>query len=916
MNTDADRPVALIGRDDECRALDELIGSVRAGHSRALVLLGEPGIGKSALLEHLTNKADDVRVLRATGIRAESELPFAGLHQMFGSMIERIDGLPAPRRTALRVAFGIEDGARPDRYVVALAVLNLVGDLAQPGPVLCLVDDEQWLDRPTVLALSFVARRMSAGAAGFVFASAGGTAELDGLPALTVSGLSARHAGELLDSALTGPLDPSVRHQIVAETRGNPSALLDLPRGVGPAALAGGFRFPGAMPLPRGAEAGYRDRLAALNPPARQFLLLAAAEPVGDATTLWAAAARLGLELTAATDALACGLVMIGARVEFRHPLARTAVYRAASLAQRREAHDALGAVTDPGSAPDRRAWHRAYAATGPDEVTADELERSADQARSRGGLAASAAFLERSAALTVDMRARVRRLLAAAEATRDSGSLETALGLVESAGSALLGDEDLARILRIRGLVGLEQYRRAEGVGLLLKAAAGFRATNRAAAVEAGLEALVGALSDAEPDDALIARTAAAVAELADRPADPPTVTDLLLRGLHRRVTVGYPAAAPVLRQAVQALVAARPSDRWSAFGAFRLILMLPAELMDERAWGVLVARQVAACRRDGALGVLPAALNFAAYQRVYEGDFFAAEALLGEANSVAAVTTGRSNAHTELIVSAWRGEEARTRELGGQVRASIAAGRGAFGFCADYADALLANGLGRFDVALPAARRVFRADQIPLGPAVAAELMDAAARTGATDDLRDVRDRLAERLACGPGPWLSGLHERSLALLAGDDAEHHFRESVRHLGETRGRLELARSHLMFGEWLRRRGRRGDARRHLREAHQSFRTLGAAAFAGRAARELSATGDAGARAAEEQRAELTAQEAQIARLAGDGLTNPEIGARLFISPRTVQYHLRKVFLKLGIMSRSQLRQALLAPAS
>ncbi|MFI1990855.1 AAA family ATPase [Actinoplanes sp. NPDC020271] len=902
--------VTLVGRADECRILDELTAAVRAGHSRAMVLVGDPGIGKTALLGHVVTGAGDTEVLRATGIRVEADLPFAGLHQLVGSMDERIESLPAPQRKALRVAFGSEDGDAPEPYVVGLGVLHLLAGRARQRPVLCVVDDEQWLDRATVLVLSFVARRVEA-AVGFVFASRRAAPELDGVPALVLAGLSAHHAGELLDSALTGPLDPSVRNQIVAETHGNPLALLDLPRGVAPAELAGGFRFPGALPMPERAEAAYRAHLDALTGSARQFLLLAAADPIGDPTTLWSAAARLGLDPFTATQALASGLVTIGARVEFRHPLARTAVYRAAGLEQRRAVHDALAAVTDPGSDPDRRAWHRAHAAPGPDEETAAELERSADRARARGGLAAAAAFLEQAATLTADPRARVRRLLCAAEAARDSGSLDAALALLDGAGLRALDELDTARLMRIRGLIAIERHGRAEAVGLLLGAAARFAAAGAPEARETTLEALVSALYDAESHDELVARTVTAVADTACRPADPVTLTDLLLRGLYLRVTEGFAAAAPTLRRALHVMAEA-PTGRRPAFGAFRLMAMLPIELWDEPAWGALATRLVAVCRREGALGVLPAVLNFAAFHRLYQGDFFAAGALLDEADAVAVVTTGSSNRYTELVVRAWRGDAAGLGALRDQLGRQLAGTAGPYAFCAGYAEAVLANGLGQFDVAFEAAKRVFEAGPTAAGSAVVSELLDAASRTGDTAELRTVRDWLAARATAAPGPWVSGIHERSLALLAPEDsAEHHYLESIWHLTLTGARLELARSYLLFGEWLRRRGRRADARPHLRQAQQTFQELGAEGFARRAARELQATGDGTARIAEKRHEALTAQEAQIASLASTGLSNPEIGIRLFISRRTVQYHLRKVFLKLDISSRAQLRLAL-----
>ncbi|MFG1925962.1 AAA family ATPase [Cryptosporangium sp. NPDC048952] len=885
--------MGLIGRHDECRTLDELVEAVRTGHSRALLVRGEAGIGKSALLTYAQSRASGLRVLRTTGIPAESELPFAGLHQLFGSLADRIDGLPAPQRDALRVAFGLADGSVPDRYVVALGLLRLLADLARERPVLCLVDDEQWLDRPTVLALSFVARRIDTEAVGFVFASREDAEDFRGIPTLALAGLSARAARELFDSVLTGPLDPSIRNSILTESRGNPLALLEWPRGVGPVELAGGFRFPGVVPLPFRIEATYRQRLDALPAAARQFLLLAAADAVGDPTTLWAAASRLGLEPSAVTPALASGLLAVGARVEFGDALARAAIYRAADIEQRRLVHDALAAVAPD---PDRRAWHRANATPGLDEQTADELERSADRAQARGGLAAAAAFLERAAALTVEPELRTRRMIAAAEATRDSGAHDAALALLESVESRPLDDDQAARAMRIRGLIAIEQHRREEGVDLVFAAANRFADRNSPEARETSLEALIATFWAAEPHDPLLARAAAAVAETVRRSAGPPNLTDLLLRGLYVRITEGFAASAPILQQAVDVLVAAAPSARWSVFGVFRQMLSLTEETWDEEAWGTFATRQIVVCRREGALALLSQVLNWTAFYRMHEGDLLAARALLDESNSVAAVTTGRTNRHVEAVLHAWCGDEEETRKFSDEVRRLITAQRGLFGFCADYADAVLANSLGQFHVALEAAKRAFESDQVLVGSMVVTELLDAAWQTGAVGELRVARKWLAERAVAIDTPWMQGIHQRSLALLAEDDAaeEHHLR-SIELLGATRSRIDTARAHLLFGEWLERRGRRDEAHEHLREAHQMFQTLGAVGFAVRA------EGDA------VQQPTLTEQEAQIAALASQGLSNPEIGARLFISRRTVQYHLRKVFAKLGITSRAQL---------
>ncbi len=356
---------------------------------------GDSGVGKTVLLEHLAGQASGAgcRVARAVGVQSEMELAFAGLHQLCAPMLGRVERLPVPQRDALRTAFGLAAGPPPDRFFVGLAVLSLLAEVAGDRPLLCLIDDEQWLDHASALALGFVARRLGADPVGLVFAARDPGTELAGLPELEVTGLGDSDARALLEAALAGPLDARVRDLIIAETRGNPLALLELPHGLTPAELAGGFGLPGAAPLAGRIEDSFARQLDALPETTRRLLQLAAADPSGDRSLVWRAAGRLGIPVRAGAPATEAGLVEFASQVRFRHPLARSAAYRSASLSGRQQMHAALAEVTDPAADPDRRAWHRAEAAAGPDEEVAAELERSAGRAQARGGLAAAAAF-------------------------------------------------------------------------------------------------------------------------------------------------------------------------------------------------------------------------------------------------------------------------------------------------------------------------------------------------------------------------------------------------------------------------------------------------------------------------------------------------------------------------------------------
>src|SRR6476660_7590784 len=551
------RATALTGRRTECDVLDRLIEAVGAGESRALVVRGEPGVGKTALLEYLVEQAPQFRVVRAAGVQSEMELAFAGLHQLLAPMLDRLEGLPVPQSEALRTVFGLPSGRAPDRFFLGLAVLTLLSDVAEEQPLLCVVDDEQWLDRASAGVLAFVARRLDRESVGLIFAARAASDELAGLPELVVGGLSEADAGALLDSILTAPLDPRVREQIVSETRGIPLAMLEVLRDLTPAELAGGFGIAGGVPISGSIEETFRRRIDALPSDSRRLLRLAAADPVGDPLLVWRAAERLDIATDAATAPAQVGLLEFGARVRFRHPLVRATAYWSASLQERQEAHRALAEATDAELDPDRHAWHRAHAAPGPDEDVAEELDRSAARAQARGGLAAAAAFLERSAELTLEPARRGERLLAAARAKRDSGAFEAALGLLVTLEAGQLGSYSAAEAEHLRGQIALEQQRGSDAARLLLSAAKRFTPLDASLARETHLEALVAAMWAGDLDRTGSVLAAAEAARAAPAAPEPPRAVDVVLDALAIRLTEGYEAGAPLLTRALQLLLA-----------------------------------------------------------------------------------------------------------------------------------------------------------------------------------------------------------------------------------------------------------------------------------------------------------------------------------------------------------------------
>jgi DNA-binding CsgD family transcriptional regulator len=899
--------------------LDRLVTAVCAGESRALVLHGEPGVGKTALLEYLAGQTSGCKVVRAAGIQSEMELAFAGLHQLSAPMLSRLGRLPAPQRQALRTAFGMSSAPAPDQFLIGLSVLSLLSDVADEQPLLCLIDDQQWLDRASAQVLAFVARRLGAEAVGMVFASRVPGVELAGLPELVVSGLPTADARALLDLALPGSLDARVRDQIVAETRGNPLALMELPRGLTSAELAGGFGLPAAAPLAGAVEESFRRRRATLSAEAQLLLLLAAADPTGDPALVWRAAQRLGISAVAAADATEAGLVEIDTRVRFRHPLVRSATYWSASPSERQAVHGALAEVTDRGLDPDRRVWHLAEAASGPDEDVAEELERCADQVRARGGLAAAAAFLERAALLTLDPARRAGQALAAAHTKVQAGALDAATDLLAMAEAGPLDELQRARVDLLRAQLAFATSRGGDAPLLLLMAAKRFEPIEAGLARETYLDAInaaafAGRLASPGGGVIEVARAAAA----APRPPHVPRALDILLDGLAANFVEGYAAAVPDLREALTAFgngISVDEELRW-----MWLINLAALHLWDDEHWDPLSVRYLQLARKAGALNELPLALSTRAMMLLFVGDLTTASTLIDEQSTVTEATGSKLAPYAAMRLAAMRGREVEVSALIEVTKSEVSQrGEGIGVACAEWARATLQNGFGNYPEAMAAAELALYHQEYPgvrypgIANWAAGELIEAAVRSGKMETAAVATRWITEMTGASRTDWALGVEMRSRALLAeGENADGFYQAAIMHFGRSRVRTELARAHLIYGEWLRRERRRIDAREQLRTAHHMLETMGMAAFAERARRELVATGEtARKRTAITSTVELTAQETQIARLARDGLSNPEIGTRLFISAKTVQYHLRKVFAKLGITSRSQLEYVL-----
>jgi DNA-binding CsgD family transcriptional regulator len=906
----------FLDRTSEREVIHRLLAQAREGQSAVLVIRGEAGIGKTALLRYAARQASGFRVAQVAGVEAEMELPFAGIHQLCAPMLDQLDALPQPQQDALNVALGLASGQVPDRFLVGLAVLGLLAAAAEERPLLCLVEDGQWLDAASGLILGFVARRLLAESVAIVVTVREPSTrhDFDGLPELLLQGLAEEDARTLLMRAVPGRLDDRVRDRILAETRGNPLALLDLPQTMTAAGLSGGFELLAATDLPRHLEDHYLQRAGELPEATQRLLLLAAAEPIGDATLVWRAAAGLGIERSSLVPAEDAQLVEVGARVRFRHPLVRSAVYRAAPLSERRAAHRALAEATDSDADPDRRAWHRAHAALGVDEAVAAELERSADRARARGGAAAAAAFLAHAAELTPDSAERGRRALAAAQAKFDAAASDAALELLATAELAPLDELQRARLERLRAEIAFARTRGSDAPALLLDAAQRLEPLDAAMARETHLEAMAAAMFAGRLGGKPGVREAARAAQAAPAAREPPRAIDLLLEGLAMRFSEGYSAGLPPLRKALAAFRdvegATEHDVRW-----LWLACRLAQDLWDDELWDVLATGGLRLARETGALSVLPIAATYRASLYVHAGAFAAASSLIEEADAITRATDMAPLKYASLMLAAWRGNEADGLELIDAAKLEATArGEGMGLGVIEWATALLYNGCGRYAEALAAAQRGCEHDDVGLFAWSLVELIEAGVRSGETDATSAALDRLSGRTQASGTDWALGIEAGSRALLSDTrDAEPLYREAVERLARSRGVVHLARARLLYGEWLRRENRRVDAREQLRAAHEMFSGIGAEGFAERARHELLATGETARKRTDDARGVLTPQESHIARLARNGLSNPEIGAQLFISPRTVQYHLRKVFLKLDITSRNQLSRV---PAS
>ncbi|ANW65676.1 LuxR family transcriptional regulator [Mycobacterium sp. djl-10] len=908
----------LRGRAAETQMLGEVLAGARSGCAQAVVLRGEPGVGKTALLAHLVSEADDCTITRVSGVESDMELAYAGLHQLCSPLLEHLPDLPEPQRAALTVAFGRGTGAAPDRFLVGLALLTLLAAAAAGAPVLCVVDDAQWLDQVTIQTLAFVARRLVAEPVALVFAARDEGAEpLRGLAELHVDGLSDADARHLLDDVIVGPVDAAVRDRLIAETRGNPLALLELPRILTAAELAAGFGQSGTPHLAGRIEQSYLRRIRNLPSQTQRLLVAAAAEPVGDAAVLIRAAAGLGIPIDMLAPAESAGVIELGPRVRFRHPLVRSAAYRGADLSARRTVHRALADATDPETDPDRRAWHLASAASGPDDAVAALLEESADRAQARGGVAAAAAFLERAAALTADPGRRASRALAAAQAKRDAAAPAEAHELLAVAELRRLPALQQAQAARLHAQMQFVRRRGGDTSALpladtadrLLVTAAQFEGLDDYIARETYLEALAAAMFAGRLGNEGAVADIAAAAQAAHRrmPASPLSVA-ALMSVMTQRITEGSaPLAQALALMSTLADGRDRQLSRWMVPGFPVLQETAAYELWDDAIVARLASAVMRRARDTGALAMLPETLAYRAGAHLLAGEFTEATILLDEARAITESTKYYAPIRYQtVLLAAWRADDSARAVIDAAAADGDARGEGRVLGLTSYATAVLHNGAARYEEALAAAEAACDYEDLGLYGWSLTELIEAAVYTGDLARAQWALTQLEQRTAHSETGWARGTVAGARALVTGDDVL--FRDGIKHLGRARVGVHLARAHLRYGEWLRRAHRRNDARHHLTLAHDMFSRFGAQGFRERARRELIPAGQKLQKQPVVAGEHLTAQEAQIARLAGTGLTNQEIAAQLFISAHTVDWHLRKVFVKLGVTSRRELR--------
>jgi DNA-binding CsgD family transcriptional regulator len=890
-----------------CVELERLIGRARFRRGGSLVVRGEAGSGKTTLLAQSLDLATGCRVVHVTGVEAESELDFAAIHRLCEQLWDGLERLPDPQADALRSALGLITASLPDHLLVGLAVRSLLAEAAEQRPLICVVDDAQWLDGPSARALAFVARRLDALPVGLVFAVRGRRDELGGLPDVEVDGLSPVEARALVDRAFPGPFDEEVRARIVSETQGNPVAVAGTLRLFSQVAIAGGFASPSAVPLPAALEESFWRLLERLPDDTRLLLLIAAAEPLGRPRLLWRAADALGIPATAANCADAAGLLRFGAVVGFRHPALRSVVYGAASPDDRRRVHDALAQATDPTMDPDRHAWHRGEATSSPDEGVAAELARAAGSAKAKGGLTAAAALLDRAAALTPDPGRRSERIFAAGEAKLAAGAPDEALRLLARAEPQLLEKREAARLEQLLVRVVVAQGVGGDAPALLLRAAKRLSPLDVGLSRETYVELLEAAIHAGRLCSAPGLAQAASAARAAPPPPEPARAVDLLLDGLATLFSDGYPAAVPVLKQALHDLPA-ESGTQWHSLGAG-----IASDLWDDGTARALASRQRELALRDGAMGALRQSLSILAELSVHAGDFAAAADLIEQADAITTHPVIAGMPCAPLMLAAFRGaEEEAVQLIQATVEHATSRGEGRVIAFAEEMTAVLQNSLGNYRDALTAAQHASEHEQLGVSDRALAELIEAAVRSGEPEAGELAFTRLSARTRLSGTDWALGIEARSQALLSESQAaDELYRTAIERLGRCSVSTALARAHLLYGEWLRREGQRTEARQQLRTALHMFTTMGAQAFAERAEHELLASGERLHKS--EPSTQLTSQEAQISQFARDGYSNPEIAGKLYISPRTVEYHLRKVFMKLGIRSRNELNRVLTA---
>jgi len=907
----------LLGREEEQSSILRNIEAARSGFSAVLALRGEAGIGKTALLDFAVEQSPDLQVARISGSEWEMGLGYSGLHQLTLPFLGGLEVLPAPQRNALRSAFGMDFGSEPNRFMVALATLTLLAEVASERPLLCVIDDAHWIDEDSAGALAFVARRLHADRVAMLF----GLREIreylpmfEGLPALELSGLAEKPARELLGSVVHGRIGKRVADRIVSETRGNPLGLIALGGELSAEKVSSGSPLE-ILPISERLEQRFLRDVRALSQPDQALLLAAAADPTLDNDRLCRAGAVLGFENPEASEAGVGQLLDLGPPIAFRHPLIRSAVYYGSSTTDRRRTHEVIASLIDSDTDPDRWAWHLGAAAIGPDEDTAAVLQQAAERGRSRGGFSGSAGLLTRAAELTPNEHRRAERFLAAASATVMAGVPQRSQSLLDLALPGLDSPAELAEALRVRGAT-LRLLFDPAAVSALVEAARALEPYDIREARDTWLAALEAeVLAQHDMTGSSLRSVAAEALKVPEDSQNAGSMGDLLLKGIASRIAIGHSTAVPMLREAIAMMCTDGPYGEPNLPSPWWLGDIACRELWDDSSRREILHRLTAACRDRGALFSLSIALLAQFERETWVGHFDLAEALFVEGRDIT-TDIGMEVMLWDLFkvtLLGWRGLDAETRLVVAQSEAlSESAGIGALLHHAYTGLVILELGGGKYEEALRYAQRIYDDDPPGYGTQILPELVEAGVRSGHMEMAMAALDRLSDRVKMAGTPLALGILSRSRALVeSGENAETLFRESIAQLAGTESAPEVARARLLYGEWLRREKRRVEARTELHLAYEAFDTLGANAFAERTRIELKATGAEARKRSAGTLNDLTPQEEQVARFAASGSTNPEIAAQMFLSASTVEYHLRKVFRKLGLTSRRQLKMSL-----